>query len=140
MIAGVLLGMVSVLQAGMNRRIGERTGLVYATLINNAVLLGASIALYFICRIWFRSATTSSPSIGSLPLWYLIPGTLGLVLVAGIPYVISQVGALRVFTPLIVFQVAGSLVWDMMLEGRELSLPRVTGAVVTCLGAILCQI
>jgi uncharacterized membrane protein YdcZ (DUF606 family) len=140
MMAGVLLGMVSVLQAGMNRRIGEKAGLIYATLLNNAVLLAASLALYFVCRIWFKSATSPTPSFQSMPLWYLVPGTLGLLLVAGIPYVISQVGALRVFTPLIVFQIAGSIVWDLMLEGKEVSTPRIAGAVITCAGAILCQI
>lgn len=138
MISGVLLGIVSVLQAGMNRKIGETIGIPFATVFNNTILLVASVALALGVRFLLKQPQPII-RLGALPLWYLVPGLLGLVLVAGIPYAIGEFGAVRVFIPLIFSQVLGSLLWDLLLEGKPLSLPRVLGAAITCAGALLCQ-
>jgi transporter family-2 protein len=143
MIAGVVLGVISVLQAGFNRKIAASIGLVPATVLNNAVLFAASLALL----IWTkgppsatgRLATAVAGGGGAMLLW-LIPGLLGLSLVAGIPAAMARFGAAQVFIPLIASQLVVSLVWDVVVEGKEVGATGLVGAVFALVGALLVSI
>src|SRR4051812_44204258 len=135
-----LLGFVSVLQAGLNRRIGSDWGLAGAALLNCLVLLAVAAALFLVTKAQPQALPEIFRDRGSfahfLP-WYFIPGVLGLVLVAGIPFAISELGALRVFVPLIAAQILGSILWDLKVEGLSVSFLRAAGSALALVGAVL---
>jgi len=137
MIYAIILGFISVLQAGLNRKIASHLGVSSATLMNSIVLFLVSLALYIACRVAAQEGTSASPTLSSIPAWYYIPGILGFFLVSGIPYVISKMGALQTLTPLISSQLIASLLWDLTVEGKQPSLLRMAGAAITCIGSAL---
>lgn len=136
----VALGFLAVLQGVLNRRIAAEIGLASATVINNVVILAAGIALYFFVR-W---SPHSLPSIFSasnagwrIPWWIILPGLCGLALVAGIPLSISKMGASSTFILLIGAQIIASLLWDIFIEKRALTLTQSLGAMLVFGGAAL---
>lgn len=140
MVYAIMLGFISVLQAGLNRRVGEHVGLISATLINNGVLLIVTLLLFIGFKIFIQPHTQTGFSISSMSFWYLIPGMLGIFLVAGIPYVMSRVGAVQVFIPLIASQILASFLWDIAVEGKRPSLLKAAGVGVTCLGSFMVSV
>lgn len=135
-----LLGVASVLQAVLNRRIAVSWGLAAAALLNSAVLLAAAVGVF----VWSRKMPAAFPAgfaapavLGSGSWWFLVPGVLGLSLVMGLPYAVGRLGAGAVFIMLIGAQIVTSLLWDFAVEGRPLAGMRIAGAVLALVGAAL---
>src|SRR5262249_1394293 len=100
----------------------------------NTVLLAVTWILFL------ANGSSFSVLVSKLGPRDLIPGTLGILLVAGIPFVMSRFGAVQVFIPLIVSQIFGSLAWDCFLEGREVTLMKLIGSFVALSGVVLVSI
>ncbi len=139
-IAPALLGIVVVLQAGMNRRIAQAWGLPSAVLLNAGVFAVLAAGLFLFA--WTRAESMAGvfrvridPS--AFAPWFLIPGSLGLLLVIGGPWAISRFGAVHTFTLLISAQLLASLGWDRWIEGVAISPLRVLGVVVTWIGVLI---
>ena len=132
----LLLGAFTVLQAGLNRKIGQRVGLPSAVLLN-AVWLAISASLIFV----FISRETSTEKVQSLfrsfSWWYLLPGLFGLSLVWGIPSAIKTLGAQTTFVLLIAAQMAVSVYWDWRVEGFTIPAAKIAGCVLAWVGALL---
>jgi transporter family-2 protein len=137
-IAGIV-GLVSVLQGGLNRRVMAHWGLTHAVLLNNLVLLGVSIALVMAARSFpGRFPPEFAPrALAGGAWWYALPGLCGMVIVIGIPWAIAHLGAAQVFVAIVAAQLAGSLCWDVGIEGRALSVARIAGVVLALAGAWL---
>lgn len=135
----VSLGLAAVLQGGINRYASARWGLTPIILLNNLVIFIAGIALFFLVRArpalfpdFFRSRGVTDFS-----WWYLLPGLFGLCLVAGIPFVMSKIGALRVFVGIVAGQMIFGLLWDFFVEGIPMNNTRIIGALLTLIGVFV---
>ena len=130
----ILLGVFTVLQAGLNRVAGARLGLATIVMINSATLLCTSIAWW----LWARGQGPDSSLArlsGGFRAWDFTIGLLGFGIVAGIPLTLARVGATQVFVLMVAAQLAAALIWDQMLEGRPFDLVRAGGVALAFLGA-----
>ncbi len=135
-----LLGLVVVLQAGLNKKIAAQWGLTTAVLLN-AVVFAVLAVLFYSLAVWksdlFSPNMKSAFDLKTFSWWYLIPGALGCVLVFGGPWAISRWGAVHTFILIISAQLLASLLWDMYVESIPVSTLRIAGIVLAWLGAIL---
>ena len=117
-----LVGISVVLQGGTNRLVSQQWGLPKAVLFNSSVFLVLSLA-------WFGAAKLSPSSFpelfrikqGGINAWFILPGVFGFIIVAGIPYAISRIGASQTFILSIAAQLIFSLIWDKHMEGLTIS-------------------
>jgi uncharacterized membrane protein YdcZ (DUF606 family) len=137
----LLIGAFGVLQNTVNKKVGDVIGLPSALVINNLVLLGCSLLLFFALRL--------APE-GSLPELFrqkgnftdygwktLLPGLFGFFIITTAPWAIDRAGAARVFIGIIVAQVLVSLLWDYYAESIPVSPTRLAGAALALAGALL---
>jgi transporter family-2 protein len=133
----ILIGLASVLQGALNRKVAAVWGLTPALAFNTAVL---SVAL-LVYGLWERAHPEAAFIRGSgfswsgLRWWYFLPGLFGLVLILGIPFGISRLGAASVFVGIVAAQIVGSLAWDVAFEAKPLTLLRAGGAALAIVGA-----
>ncbi|MEQ1724003.1 MAG: DMT family transporter [Pseudobdellovibrio sp.] len=123
----VFIGMMAVLQGGLNRQISGKYGLHVAFLINSLVFLVIAGSY------WFFSSRTATADF-KMEWWYIFPGIFGAMLVFGIPWAIPQIGALRVFLCLVGGQMVMSLLWDSFIEKRPPDLQTLVGTMLTLSG------
>jgi transporter family-2 protein len=134
------LGVSIVLQSGLNRLMARGWGLGPVTLFNSLILCMVSFVLWIAARGahgWIPAMFRDRGGFSEFGWWYWIPGVLGFFAVAGVPLAISRIGALQTFVILIGAQLAGSIVWDWIAEGKTVTWIRVAGAVLAFVGAAL---
>ena len=136
----LLLGIAAVVQGGLNSRIVDRLGISLMTVLNSATLVATSFIIYGLFKL------TSEPVPEDLALpdgppsilwWYLVPGVLGYMLVAGIPWTIGHMGATKTFLILIAMQLVASVAWDHFFEDTPVNAIRILGVIVAFSGAFL---
>lgn len=127
------LGVISVIQGGLNRRLASETNLQGATLINCIVLLATAFLFYF----WkLPPSNAMGAAIKNKGLLLLIPGVLGFFLVTGIPWAIGRWGASFVFVWIIGSQMTSGLLWDVFFESKSIQPLQLAGAGLSILGAL----
>jgi transporter family-2 protein len=134
----VFLGFCAVLQSALNRRMASGWGLAGPVFLNCLIFLFWGTTLYLVARSLPQSLPEFFRPRGELSqfrLWYLLPGTLGFCLVAGIPVAIYRIGAFKVFLILMSSQMVASLLWDATMEAKPITALRVGGALLGALGA-----
>ena len=127
-----LLGVVVVLQAGLNKKISALWGISGAVLLNALVFLVIAVVAYF-----FVPNLKGNIELKNFNWWYLVPGTLGCVLVFGGPLAIMRWGAVHTFILIISAQLLASLVWDSQVEDLPVSTMRIAGIALAWIGAVL---
>ncbi|QSQ13219.1 DMT family transporter [Myxococcus landrumensis] len=136
----LLCGLAVVAQGGFNRRFASQWGLLSAVVVNMVVATVVTVAVYMVARavpgFWPEAAPTESRFSGFTP-WHLLPGLCGVVIVLGMPLSISRIGAVQSVLLLIAAQLATSLIWDAMVEGRPATLARVVGSALAFTGAAI---
>lgn len=136
----VALGLASVLQGGLNRQIATQWGFVGAAFLNTLVILVVVSILYVMSR-WYPDVLPKvlqdKDSFTRFSWWHVIPGLCGLFLILAMPWVISKIGALKLFMGFVTAQMLGSLVWDACMEGIPISIIRVAGVALSFLAVWL---
>ncbi|MFP2962350.1 DMT family transporter [Myxococcus sp. 1LA] len=136
----MLCGLAVVAQAGLNRRFAGQWGLMSAVLVNMVVATVATFGVYLAVRmvpgLW-PEAAAGQGRFGGLTPWHLIPGLCGVIIVLGMPWAMSRLGAVQSALLLMAAQLITSLVWDAMVEGRPATFPRVLGSGMAFLGAAI---
>lgn len=127
-----LLGVVVVLQAGLNKKISAQWSISGAVLLNALVFFVIAAIAYF-----FVPNFKGNIELKSFNWWYLIPGALGCILVFGGPMAIMRWGAVHTFILIISAQLLASLVWDSQVEGLPVSTMRIAGIALAWIGAVL---
>ncbi len=144
LILPVILALSVVLQGMLNKKIAAEQSLVFAVFLNATVFLIVSGVLFFISKKY----SESMPSFLKMPidsknifssdnLWYLIPGLCGFVLVLGIPWALQNLGSAKTFIILIVSQIILSLLAEKFVFNNDLSILKITGALVALVGAVM---
>lgn len=132
-----ILGALSVLQAGLNKKIAQAWGLPAAVWFNSLILLIASSLL--LCIVWLSKIESLQFQFRqeSFNWWFLLPGLLGLALVFGGPYSMQKWGAVHTFILFISAQLLTSVLWDLKIENANITPMRYLGLAITWLGAII---
>jgi bacterial/archaeal transporter family-2 protein len=136
----IMAGCFAVVQAGMNKVISQSWGFSSALLLNGIVFLLFNFLMFL--AVWLQPKVFSSDYLlqGRLTdfrLWWIVPGICGFLLVTGLAISLSKIGALQTFVICIAAQILCGVLWDMMIEGKTLTLMRVVGAVITLVGAVV---
>jgi len=128
----LLIGCFGILQGTMNRVIATHIGVAQASLITN---IGSTI----ICLFFYLFAKSYSNLLPELyhikaPLtnykwWFIFPPMLGFAIIAGIPYSIAKLGAVKVTVGLIAAQMITSVLWDLLVEGVTINMMKFIGIV-----------
>lgn len=128
----LFIGCFGILQGAINRVISTHIGVAQAALITN---IGSTI----ICVFFYMFARAYSNLLPELyhvkaPLstykwWYVLPPLLGFMIIAGIPFSIAKLGAVKVTVGLIAAQMITSVVWDLCVEGVTINLMKFIGIV-----------
>lgn len=137
----ILAGVCVVLQGGWNRQLGPQLGLAGALFANSVVFLAGAAVLLLAVRLaperWPEFLRLPDPT-GSWLQWRaILPGICGLVIVLGIPWGISHLGALRVVLLVVAAQLLAGLVWDAAVEGIAVDPWRLAGIGLAVAGAAL---
>lgn len=131
-LVSLALGVCSVMQAGLNRKVALKFDLTSATFFSSAVLFVFSALLFF-----SSGRKSFGRAFAGLEAWQVLPGLFGIVLVAGIPWAISKWGATPVFVGLVTSQVLSSFVWDAVVEKSPPGFHQVSGAALSLLGFVI---
>lgn len=134
------LGILVVLQGGLNRQIGGTWGLGTALVLNAGILFAVSAIFYGILR-WspetFPEFLRPKIPAQSPPWWYLIPGLCGFFLVLGLPWSIQSIGSAKSFILLITAQICAGIAWDAITTSTTPGLWKIVGGLLTLLGSLL---
>jgi bacterial/archaeal transporter family-2 protein len=133
----LLIGAVTVVQAGLNRQISPNLGFPLTGVLNN--FSGLCVAVALILILYFFSPKGLSRDI-SLHWWYFIPGALGMIFVMGTPYAISEIGASRTFILLVSGQMFFGMVWDHFVQGATIPWMRIIGVALAIAGATIANL
>lgn len=133
----IVLGVATVLQSALNKKMSTDLGLPLAILINSFIVLLLSIVFYFYARVEVPNKLS-----GGLPIfwWYLIPGVFGMLFITGVPFAISKIGALEVFIGIVAGQIVASILWDLKVENIPLNPTRVLGSICAVASILLVSI
>lgn len=132
-----LLGVLSVLQAGMNKKIAQAWGLPAAVWFNSMILfMAASLLLWLASQSKIETLQFQFRQ-DNFYWWFALPGILGLILVFGVPYSMQKWGAIHTFILFISAQLLTSVLWDLKVENISIPPMRYLGLVITWLGAII---
>lgn len=140
-VLAVFVGIATVLQAALNRRIAGNWGLAPTIVLHAGVLFVFALGSYFVIEKTgiavppsFRAKETAYQN----PLWwYLFPGLAGWLIIFAMPFAISKIGALQVFVWVVAAQMLAGLCWDRWVEGISINATRALGVVVVIAGAAL---
>ena len=126
-----VVGICSVLQGGVNKRIAADWGLSWAIMWNSIlVIILAGIVLW---GGWYPGKI----NLAAVKWWHFLPGIFGFIIIFCIPISISKIGALNSFLILVTSQLIVSGLWDRFAEGISISWTRIAGASLALVGAWL---
>lgn len=134
------VGAATVLQGGMNRQIAVTWGVSGAVLLNTVLYAILSLALFWTARkfpsllpevLWDRGSFTN------FSWWYLLPGLCGFFIVVGAPIVIARIGAFQFILGVVAVQLAGGILWDVMIEKIPVTSVRMAGAVLAFVSVVM---
>lgn len=128
----LLLGCIGILQGALNGQISNTIGVTQATLITNLGTVVICLFFYF----WVKAYAHLVPEFFQIkaPLttykwWFIFPPLFGFLIIAGMPYAIAKLGAVKVTVGLIAAQMITSVLWDIMVEDISLNAMKFIGII-----------
>jgi len=138
----ILLGALAVLQGGLNRLISSQHGLSVAA-FSNAIVIILSGSLFFgVVKYYpqfFPEFFHPSTENYKFQWWYVLPGIFGMMLVIAMPWFISKFGSAQLFIGMLAGQLIGGMLWDMVVEGIQISFKRSLAVALAVIATILMQ-
>lgn len=128
----LIIGCVGILQGALNRQIATTIGVAQASLITNIGTVIICIFFYFMAKYFsdvFPELFQIKAPLTTYKWWYIFPPFFGFLIVAGIPFAIDKLGAVKVTVGLIAAQMVTSIIWDIMVADIGLNLMKVIGIV-----------
>ncbi len=109
--------------------------------MNNFIIVIYSLVFFLVLKYFYQGSNpilkAKWPDLSAFQWWWLVPGICGFAIVFGAPYMISKIGAAKVFLSLILGQMIGSIMWDIYVEKLNIPMMRWIGLVVSTIGAII---
>jgi transporter family-2 protein len=134
----VFLGAIGILQGALNRSMSSTIGLTWMCIIGNIITLLTCFIFYFVVKTY----PDSFPEFIRLKdltfkWWYVLPGIMGFLFVAGLPFAIFKVGAVKTTVGLIAAQMTTSVLWDVFVEGISLNPSKGLGILFALLSVLM---
>lgn len=126
----LIIGCFGILQGTMNRLVSNYIGVSQASLITNLGSLIICIIFYYFVKSYsqlFPDLYQIKAPLTTYKWWFLFPPLFGFIIIAGIPFAIAKLGAVKVTVGLIAAQMVTSVVWDIFVEDISLNLLKVIG-------------
>ena len=136
----LLIGFAGIFQGGINRNMSEDIGLSHSILLGNVIIVGYSLILYFLVHKYpenFPAFMRIKSHITTFKWWYIFPSIFGFIIVAGIPYGIYKIGAVKVTVLIVVAQMIASILWDIFIEKSTLNLYKSMGMLFAIISVAL---
>ena len=133
------LGVMGILQGAINRQVSTYVGVAQATLITNIATMFMCTALYFFVKQYSEALPALfhlKAPITTYKWWFIFPPIFGVLIVAGMPYAIFELGAVKVTVGLIAAQMVTSVVWDIFVEDINLNLMKIAGIVFAFISVV----
>jgi len=133
------LGAIGLLQGALNRKIATHLGVTQTTLITNLGTVTICLLAYFSARAfpeYLHPMFHIRLPLTTYKWWYAIPPIFGFLIIAGMPYAISEFGAVKVTVGLIAAQMVVSVFWDLFVEGIGLNTFKIIGITLSALSVI----
>ena len=130
------LGLVVILQGGMNKKISLQLGLLQTTVINGLIFFVASIVIWLVIGFHDKAPELLKHKghFTNLKWWEYTPGLLGCFLVLGVPYSIVKIGALKTVVGMIFAQIIFGLLWDRIIENIDINPHKILGLIIFSIG------
>jgi transporter family-2 protein len=135
----LMLGCIGILQGTINREVSNHVGVSQAVLITNVGSILFCTGFYF----FVKAFSTKVPDMFHIkaPLtyfrwWFIFPALMGFLIVSGMPYAISELGAVKVTVGLIAAQMVTSVIWDLYVDNIELNLLKGIGIIFAFLSVV----
>lgn len=136
----LVIGLSSVLQATVNRRMMRSWDVLTVTAFNSALILALAVALLW-ARSWLRpppgTLFAARFEASAFRAEFLVPSAASAFFMAAMPVAVERLGASRAFPLLIAGQLCMSLAWDRFAGGTSVDASRALGAVLVLIGAVV---
>ncbi len=126
----LLIGCFGILQGTMNRLVSNYIGVSQASLITNFGSMIVCIVFYYFVKSYsqlFPELYQIKAPLSTYKWWFIFPPLFGFFIIAGIPFAIAKLGAVKVTVGLIAAQMVTSVVWDIVVEDISLNLFKMIG-------------
>lgn len=137
----ILLGALAAGQGMLNRNMATHVGLSVALVLSTLGVLAGALVLVALVRVapqLFPAFILPAPGwTQQLAWWFVLPGLLGILFIAGVPWSIHHAGAAHTFSLAIFGQVGLGFLWDTMVQKVPVTTPKAIGAVLLLAGASL---
>ena len=138
----IFIGFCRVGQGTTNRLVAKAWGLPKTAMLSMGAFLVLGFALLWACARWperFDPIFTSREAYAGNRWWYALPALSGFIVVFGLPWTIANIGALVVFTFLILTEITASFLWDLLVERMPVNRFRVAGLLTVVAGVVVQQ-
>lgn len=128
----LIIGCLGILQGAMNRLVSNYIGVSQASLITNVGSVIVCIFFYFFVKAYshlFPELYHVKAPLSTYKWWFIFPPLFGFFIIAGIPFAIAKLGAVKVTVGLIAAQMITSVVWDLVVEDITLNAMKLIGIV-----------
>ena len=128
----VFIGCIGILQGALNSQIAATVGVAHATLLTNVGTVAICIAFYAFVKNYpqfFPEFFQVKMPLSTFKWWYIFPPLFGFTIIAGMPFAITQLGAVKVTVGLIAAQMITSVVWDIMVQGIAIDMMKFIGII-----------
>ncbi|MBP9681888.1 MAG: DMT family transporter [Bacteriovorax sp.] len=128
----LFIGCFGILQGAINRLISNHIGVTQAALITNTGSIVICVAFYFFAKYYSQALPELyqiKAPLTTYKWWFIFPPLFGFLIIAGIPFAIAKLGAVKVTVGLIAAQMITSVLWDFFVEDITLNAMKMTGII-----------
>jgi uncharacterized membrane protein YdcZ (DUF606 family) len=136
-LVAISAGISTVFQGGLNRAVAEKTSLSFSVFWNTLVFCFAAAIFFAVDQMRSTTEFRLAQWPSKFEWWSLLPGLLGLVIVAGIPLSLGKIGATRVFIIIVLTQLIVALAWDSYIQGTLPDLKQIAGIILAVISVLL---
>lgn len=135
----LLLGIILVVQTGLNEQVQKNISFAHTLLFNNIAFITLTLCLLTLQYYYADSFPDNFNANKNLSFswWFIIPGILGAFYVAGNIYSYDKVGASHTVILIVIAQIITSMLWDYFVKDKSINFKQILGAGFAIVGVFL---